>query len=77
MSDPYPQYKALRFIVDKGNYIPGVAFLGAAVITGLIWASSNALVVLPVGILISIALGLLVRSYVELVRVIVDMLLPK
>ena len=71
------QYPTIKFIVERGNalaWIIGVLpLLGAALLTGLgvHW------LILLAGIVASAVVYLLMRSYVELVRVIADMLLPK
>lgn len=77
MTHQEPQYKALDFLVKKGDALPWITLLGTLLLTVLIWLSGAPVVVLPAGIAISALLYLLMRSYVELVRVIVDMLLPK
>ncbi len=77
MSDPVPSYHALHFIVRYGGWLAWLA--PAAVAAGSVVASRafHAPLYLALGVVLS-ALGYLVaRSYVELVRVIVDMLLPK
>lgn len=71
------QYPAIRFIVERGNALAlaiGVLpLLGAIVLAalGVHW------VVLLAGAVASAVVYFLMRSYVELVRVIADMLLPK
>ncbi|OWT60285.1 hypothetical protein [Candidimonas nitroreducens] len=77
MTDHQPQYKALNFIVEKGDMLPPITLLGVLLLTGLIWWSGASIIVVPAGIAVAALLYLLMRSYVELVRVIVDMLLPK
>jgi hypothetical protein len=72
-----PQYKALDFIVTKGGMLPGLVSLGVLVISALIWLNGASIIVLAVGVFVAAFLYLIMRSYVELVRVIVDMLLPK
>ena len=71
------QYPTIKLIVEKGNAlalaIGLLPLLGAIVLVacGVHW------LVLAAGIVGSAVLYLLMRSYVELVRVIADMLLPK
>jgi len=72
------QYPTIKFIVERGDIL-------AIVIAVLPLCGAVALVVLfawhwlalVAGIAGSLVLLLLMRSYVELVRVIADMLLPK
>jgi len=72
-----PTYRTLHMLVKHGDrgvlvLTVGVLLLGllAVVMTGALWAAP--LVLVGTGLLYVVA-----RSYVELVRVIVDMLLPK
>ena len=71
------QYPTIKLIVEKGDALAlaiGVLpFVGAMVLAafGIHW------LVLAAGAVASAVLYLLMRSYVELVRVIADMLLPK
>lgn len=71
------QYPTIRFIVERGNLLAiaiGVLpLLGAAalVLLGVHWLA------LAAGAIASAVVYFLMRSYVELVRVIADMLLPK
>ena len=72
-----PNYSTLHFIVKHGDWIAAV--VGAApLVAGLIGAVllSSVLAALA-GVAGAAFLYLVMRSYVELVRVIVDMLLPK
>lgn len=70
-------YRTLNMLVKHGDagataLTVAVLLLGAVgvVVTGALWA-------IPVVLLGSALLHIVARSYVELVRVIVDMLLPK
>jgi hypothetical protein len=71
------QYPAIRFIVERGNLLAIVIgilpLLGAVALAvlGLHWF------VLVAGAVAAAVVYFLMRSYVELVRVIADMLLPK
>ena len=74
---PQNPYRTLYFLVKHGDLGANLVTLGVllaagvgALIAGALWALP--LVVLGAGLLLVI-----LRSYVELVRVIVDMLLPK
>ena len=70
-------YPAIRFIVERGNALAiaiGVLPLLGAValaVLGVHW------LVLVAGLVATAVVYFLMRSYVELVRVIADMLLPK
>ena len=71
------QYPTIKFIVEKGDALALVIgllpLLGAALLVafGFHW------LLLPAGAVAAAVVYLLMRSYVELVRVIADMLLPK
>lgn len=71
------QYPTIKLIVERGNALAIVIgilpLLGglAGVVLGLHWMA------VPAGAVASGVLYFLMRSYVELVRVIADMLLPK
>lgn len=74
---PPSPYWMLQFIVKHGDWIaiasgalPLLASIAGVLVGSPLWA-------LAVGALGSAFLFLLMRSFVELVRVIVDMLLPK
>jgi hypothetical protein len=67
----------LHFLVSHGD---GVAIAAAVIAVALgagIWLSGASIWFLVIGVLGGAFLYLIMRSYVELVRVIVDMLLPK
>ena len=75
--DPYPQYRTLSFIVKYGDWLAWATVLGVLLPT-LAMALINQSVFWAIGGVAGGAfLFILMRSYVELVRVIVDMLLPK
>jgi len=77
MDDPNNPYPALNFLVKHGKWLPP-SVAGAAVLAGLLVAFvSAAWWAVPVGVAAGAFLYLVMCSYVELVRVIVDMLLPK
>ena len=71
------QYPTIKLIVDKGNLL--AAAIGALPLLGTIVLAAFGVhwLVLGAGIVASAVTYLLMRSYVELVRVIADMLLPK
>ncbi len=77
MSGPVYSFHALHFIVRYGGWLAWLVTIAVAAAGVVAWAAG-----LPASLLIAGAVGgafayLVVRSYVELVRVIVDMLLPK
>ena len=77
MSSAQPSYRILHLLVEHGD--KGViALTVAALLIGLaaVFLTSTFLLA-PVVLLGSALLYIVARSYVELVRVIVDMLLPK
>lgn len=71
------QYPTIKFIVEQGNFLAAaiglMPFIGAVLLAafGFHW------LVLAAGVVASAVVYLLMRSYVELVRVIADMLLPR
>jgi hypothetical protein len=72
-----PTYRTLHFIVSHGD---GVALAAGIVTLALgagIWFTGASVWFLVVGVLGGAFIYFIMRSYVELVRVIVDMLLPK
>ena len=72
------QYPTIKLIVEHGNaiamLIAVLPLLGGIALFALL---SMHWLVLAAGLVTSLVLLLLMRSYVELVRVISDMLLPK
>jgi len=77
MDDPNNPYPTLNFLVKHGKLLPP-AVAGAALVAGLLVAVfAAAWWAVPVGVAAAAFLYLIMCSYVELVRVIVDMLLPK
>lgn len=71
------QYPTLRFLEKHGGWLAiavGVAVFLAAIIATLLGAS---LWWLLAGAALGAALFLIARSYVELIRLMTDMLLPK
>ena len=72
-----PTYATLHLLVRHGDLIALLVAL-APVLGGVAaWAMGLSAVYALVGVLAGAFLYLIMRSYVELVRVIVDMLLPK
>lgn len=72
-----PTYPALGFLVRHGNAVAWVAALAPALGGVLAWVLGLSVGYAIAGAVVAAFLFLIMRSYVELVRVIVDMLLPK
>jgi len=77
MEDPNQSYKALHFLVKHGNHVANGISAAAVLLGPLLWALIGSPWSVPACIVAAAFLLLILRSYVELVRVIVDMLLPK
>jgi len=73
----HPTYSTLHFLVRHGDWVAAIVGLVPVVGGVLAWASGLSSAYAAAGILGGAFLYLIMRSYVELVRVIVDMLLPK
>ena len=71
------EYPTIKLIVERGNVLAAafgmLPLVGAATLFGfgVHW------LILPAGVVAAAVVYFLMRSYVELVRVIADMLLPK
>lgn len=72
------QFPTIRLLVEHGNAIavlvaslPFIGCWAAYEVFSLHW------LILPVGAVLSLVLLLIMKSYVELVRVVSEMLLPK
>lgn len=77
MDDPARTYPVLHLMVSHGHGLAiAVAITTLAFGIGL-WLAGASIVFLIGGIVGGAFMYLLMKSYVELVRVIVDMLLPK
>lgn len=74
---PNPTYPTLHFLVRYGDWVAAAVALAPALGGVLAWAAGMSVAFAAAGILGGAFLYLIMRSYVELVRVIVDMLLPK
>ena len=72
-----PTYPALHFLVRHGNWVAIIVALVPMALGGLAWSSGMSFVFGIAGLAAGAFLYLMMRSFVELVRVIVDMLLPK
>ena len=77
MENTPPTYRTLHFIVSHGDWLAIVVALGTLALGIGVWLTSGSLWFLVVGVVGGAFMYLIMRSYVELVRVIVDMLLPK
>ncbi|GAA4340747.1 hypothetical protein GCM10023165_20960 [Variovorax defluvii] len=77
MEDPNQSYKTLHFLVKHGNHVANGVSLAAVLLGPLLWVLSGSPWSVPACVVAAAFLLLILRSYVELVRVIVDMLLPK
>ena len=72
-----PTYGTLHFLVRYGDWV-ALVFAAAPVLAGVAaWMAGMSMLVAVAGVIGGLFLYLIMRSYVELVRVIVDMLLPK
>jgi ABC-type phosphate transport system permease subunit len=67
----------LQFLVKHGDAVAIVVALGAFLLGCLYWVVERGVWAIPIGAVAGIFLYVLMRSYVELVRVIVDMLMPR
>jgi hypothetical protein len=72
-----PTYPMLNFISSKGKFI--AVLLGLAVVLGGIFlgVKLDCWYVSPVGIVVGIVLSGILFSYVEIVRIILDTLVPR
>ena len=72
-----PTYPALNFLVRYGDWVAIVVAIVPMVLGGIAWSMGMPAVFGIASLAASAFLYLMMRSFVELVRVIVDMLLPK
>ena len=77
LENPNPTYSTLQFIVSHGDAIALTAGVVTLALGAGIWLTGASIWFLVVGVLGGAFMYFIMRSYVELVRVIVDMLLPK
>ena len=77
LPDPDKAYPVVRLLVRYGN--PLSIAVGAVLAVAGIWAAMVGFgwAWAPAGVLAGAFAGLIMRSYVELVRLITDMLLPR
>ena len=72
-----PTYRTLHFLVRYGDWV-ALVFAAAPVLAGVAaWLTGMSVLAAVAGLIGALFIYLIMRSYVELVRVIVDMLLPK
>ena len=70
-------YPAVHLLVDYGGAI-AIAIAALAPIVSLwLWFTGYSLMVMVVGVVIGLLVYFLLRSYVDLVRIMASMLLPK
>ena len=72
-----PTYPTLDLLVRHGDAIVWAVALAPALGGVIAWAAGLSIGYAIAGVVAAAFLFLIMRSYVELVRVIVDMLLPK
>lgn len=72
-----PTYSALQFLVRHGDWLAVVAALVPILFGVWAWKAGISSIFAIGGLAGAAFVYLIMRSYVELVRVIVDMLLPK
>jgi hypothetical protein len=77
VEDPNNQYRTLHFLVKHGDRVANGISLAVLLLGPIVWLLSGWIWAVPVAIAAAAFLLLILRSYVEMVRVIVDMLLPK
>lgn len=70
-------YRTLYFLVAYGGWVAAAAAVIALLAGAALWMSLGSAWFIVGGLVAALFLYLIMRSYVELVRVIVDMLLPK
>ena len=77
MEDPNSTYRTLHFLVKHGDKLANGVAIAVLLLGPVVWVVNGSLWGIPVCFAAAAFLLLILRSYVELVRVIVDMLLPK
>jgi hypothetical protein len=71
------EYPAMRFMLQQSRWLPGVASAIVVIGGAYIVARTGDPVWLVAAIIVGAALFLIVKSYVELLKLIADMLLPR
>lgn len=77
MEDPNSQYRTLHFLVKHGDLVANGISLAALLLGPIVWLILGWMWAVPIAMGAAAFLLLILRSYVEMVSVIVDMLLPK
>lgn len=77
MENTHPTYRALHFLVLHGGWVAVVVAVATLALGIGLWVTGGSIWFLVGGVFGGAFMYLIMRSYVELVRVIVDMLLPK
>jgi hypothetical protein len=75
--DSRKSYPAVHLLVDHGGLLAILIALLVPIAAVWFWFSGYGVPVLVAGIISGLLVYLLMRSYVELVRIMADMLLPK
>lgn len=70
-------YRMLYFLVAHGDLVAAAVAIATLVLGVGVWLSGASVWFVVIGVFGAAFMYLIMRSYVELVRVIVDMLLPK
>lgn len=77
MEDTNRTYPTLHFLVRHGNSVAAIVAISTLILGGVVWVLTDTLWAVVVSTFASAFVYLILRSYVELVRIIVDMLMPR
>lgn len=77
MEDTNSAYRTLHFLVKHGNSLATAIAIGTLLLGPVLWFLNGSVWAVPICLGSGAFLYVILRSYAELVRVIVDMLLPK
>lgn len=77
MDDTNSTYRTLYFLVTHGDRVALAVAIATLALGVGVWLTGGSVWFAVIGVLGGGFMYLIMRSYVELVRVIVDMLLPK
>jgi hypothetical protein len=77
VNDTNDSYRMLHFLVSHGDRVAIVVAIATLALGVGVWLTGASVWFAVLGVLGAAFMYLIMRSYVELVRVIVDMLLPK
>jgi hypothetical protein len=72
-----PRYPVVQFLVRNGMRIALVAGIAFGVLGALLTVGGAGWIWLPAGIVLGVATGVLLASYVEVLRIIADTLIPR